>query len=236
MTLPPESSAIAPMRGSASNPTRSFTDRYGVALAFADDKHRGHVRKDTDIPYVSHLISVSALVMEHGGDEDEAIAGLLHDVIEDRGGSDPTLLEEAIETRFGARVLGIVLGCSDSTNSVDKPDWETRKRDYIAHLATAPTEVLRVSCADKLHNARAILHDYRVLGEALWTRFSVSRGDAGTGRAKTLWYYRELLRAFRARGVAVPAGLVDELHRVVDSLHELARERGAEFADGELES
>jgi len=95
--------------------------------------------------------------------------------------------------------------------------------------------VLRVSCADKLHNARSILHDCRALGEPLWTRFSISKGDAGTGRAKTLWYYRELVRAFRARSAAVPAGLVDELHRVVAALHELARERGAEFAEGELE-
>ena len=132
-------------------------------------------------------------------------------------------------------MLGIVLGCSDSTTSVNKPDWETRKRDYIAHLAAAPAEVLRVSCADKLHNARAILHDYRVLGEPVWTRFSASRGAADTGRAKTLWYYRELARAFRARGAAVPAGLVDELHRVVATLHELARERGAVFAEGEFE-
>lgn len=216
------------------NPPRRFTGRYGAALTFAEEKHRGHVRKDTDIPYVSHLVSVSALVMEHGGDEDEAIAGLLHDVIEERGGDDPEHLKAEIEAKFGARVLGIVLGCSDSTTSVNKPDWETRKRAYVAHLATAPAEVLRVSCADKLHNARAILHDYRALGEPLWTRFGIGRGNAEVGRAKQLWYYRELLRAFRGRGVAVPAGLVDELHRVVTTLHELARDRGAVFDEGAL--
>lgn len=216
-------------------PPRRFTVRYGAALAFADARHRGHVRKDTDIPYVSHLVSVSALVMEHGGDEDEAIAALLHDAIEDRGGSDPTLLKEEIEANFGAPVLAIVLGCSDSTTSVNKPDWETRKRAYVAHLATAPAGVLRVSCADKLHNARAILHDYRALGEPLWTRFGIARGNAEVGRARQLWYYRELVRAFRARGAAVPAGLVDELHRVVTELHELARSRGAVFAEGELD-
>lgn len=217
------------------NNARSFTVRYGAALAFADVKHRGHVRKGTDIPYVSHLISVSALVMEHGGDEDEAIAALLHDVIEDRAGSDPATLKDEIEANFGARVLGIVVGCSDSETSINKPDWETRKRAYVAHLAQAPAEVLRVSCADKLHNARAILHDYRVLGEPLWTRFSISKGNAEVGRAKTLWYYRELVGAFRARGTTAPSGLVDELHRVVATLHELARSRGAAFAEGEIE-
>ena len=213
---------------------RVFTARYGEALAFADDKHRGHVRKGTDIPYVSHLISVSALVMEHGGDEDEAIAGLLHDVIEDRAGPDPGPLEREIERRFGRRVLDIVKGCSDSDNSVNKAPWKTRKEAYVAHLAHAPREVLRVSCADKVHNARAILNDYRALGEPLWSRFSVGRESLEKGRAEVLWYYRTLGRAFRARVPEVPASLADELARVVGELHALAVERGARLAADEL--
>lgn len=159
---------------------------------------------------------------------------MLHDVIEDRGGSDPTPLKAEIKANFGARVLAIVIGCSDSTTSVNKPDWETRKHAYVAHLSTAPADVLRVSCADKLHNARAILGDYRVIGEPLWTRFGISKGNAETGRKKQLWYYRELVRAFRARGAAVPGGLVDELGRVVEALHELAVRRGATFPADEL--
>ena len=160
------------------------------------------------------------------------IAALLHDVVEDAGGA-PVL--EEIRTCFGPAVADIVAGCTDDDSGGEKAPWLDRKRAYLAHLVGAPLPVLRVSCADKLHNARAILHDYRVLGEPVWTRFSASRGAADTGRAKTLWYYRELARAFRARGAAVPAGLVDELRRVVATLHELARERGAVFAEGEFE-
>ena len=213
MTLPPEDPAIAPMRGGASNPTRNFTARYGDALVFAEDKHRGHVRKDTDIPYVSHLVSVSALVMEHGGDEDEAIAGLLHDVIEDRGGDDPEPLKAEIEARFGARVLGIVLGCSDSTTSVNKPDWETRKRDYIAHLAAAPAEVLRVSCADKLHNARAILGDLEDpnVHVAVFERFTGKRDN-------TLRYYQSLAEILTSRNAPMARAFDD----VVARIHALA--------------
>ncbi len=209
--------------------TRSFTVRYGAALAFADAKHRNHVRKGTDIPYVSHLLSVSALVMEHGGDEDQAIAGLLHDVIEDRAGSDPAPLREEIAANFGERVLAIVTGCSDSESSANKPDWETRKRAYLEHLARAPADVLLVSCADKLHNARAILADYRELGESLWARFTVGQGNVEKGREKTLWYYRQLVEAFEARGEEVPARLVEELRRVVLSLHELVSSSGSPF-------
>jgi len=218
-----------------SSPSRAFSPRFGAALAYADAKHRGHVRKSTDIPYVSHLMAVSALVMEHGGDEDLAIAALLHDLIEDRSGKDPEGLGKEIEANFGARVLRIVKGCSDSTSSEGKGPWKKRKRAYLAHLADADPDVLLVSCADKLHNARAILGDYRFGDESFWTRFTVGKKDASAGRRKTLWYYRELVKAFRARGEDAPPMLVALLADTVRELHLLAKERGAELAPADLD-
>lgn len=217
-----------------SSPSRSFSPRFGAALAYADAKHRGHIRKATDIPYISHLMSVSALVMEHGGDEDLAIAALLHDLIEDRSGKDPEGLSKEIEANFGKRVLDVVLGCSDSTSS-NRPEWEVRKRAYLAHLGEAHPDVLLVSCADKLHNARAILGDYRFGDESFWTRFTVGKKDAAEGRRKTLWYYRELVKAFRARGDDAPPMLVALLADTVRDLHLLAKERGAELKAADLD-
>lgn len=217
-----------------SSPSPSLTPRYGEALAFAHKTHFGHVRKGTGIPYVSHLLSVSALVMEHGGDEDLAIAALLHDAIEDMTGDDPEPLKDTIASRFGKRVLDVVLGCSDSTSS-NKPGWEERKRAYLAHLADAHPDVLLVSCADKLHNARAILGDYRFGDESFWTRFNTGRSDAAEGRHKTLWYYRELVKAFRARGDDAPPMLVALLDDTVRELHLLANERGAELKAGDFD-
>ena len=218
-----------------SSPSRSFSPRFGAALAYADAKHRGHIRKATDIPYISHLMSVSALVMEHGGDEDLAIAALLHDLIEDRSGKDPESLRDEIEANFGARVLAVVEGCSDSTSSEGKGPWKKRKRAYLASLARKPSDVLLVSCADKLHNARAIVGDYRFGDESFWTRFTVGKKDATEGRRKTLWYYRELVRAFRARGEAAPPMLVALLADTVRELHLLAKERGAELKAADLD-
>ena len=208
------------------SPSRSLSPRYGEALAFAHETHLGHVRKGTAIPYVSHLMSVSALVMEHGGDEDLAIAALLHDAIEDMAGDDPEPLKREIASRFGKRVLDVVLGCSDSTSS-NKPGWAERKRAYLAHLADADPDVLLVSCADKLHNARAILGDYRFGDESFWSRFTTGKHDPTEGRRKTLWYYRELVKAFRARGGDAPPMLVALLADTVRELHLLANERGA---------
>ena len=183
--------------------------RFEEALAHATSVHRGQVRKGTRVPYVSHLLAVCALVLEDGGDEDEAIAALLHDAVEDAGG--PEQLAK-IRKRFGDRVADIVWGCSD-TDEVPKPPWKERKRRYIEHVRTASVEVRRVSCADKLHNAWATLRDYRALGERLWDRFNAS-GD------EILWYYRELIAAFRQPG---KTALVDELARVIA---ELEAERG----------
>jgi GTP pyrophosphokinase len=186
----------------------ALSPRFDDALVFATRLHAEQVRKDTAIPYVSHLLSVAALVLEHGGTEDEAIAALLHDAVEDQGGR-PTL--EAIRERFGPAVAAIVDGCTDS-ETTPKPPWRARKEAYLAHLAGASRSVRLVSASDKLHNARCILADYRSLGEALWTRFT-------GGREGTLWYYRALVEAFRGAGGAPP---LPELERVVGEIERLS--------------
>jgi GTP pyrophosphokinase len=148
------------------------------------------------------------LVIEDGGDEDQAIAALLHDAVEDQGGK-PRL--DDIRARFGDRVAGIVAGCTDA-DTIPKPEWLPRKQGYIRHLRSAPPEVLRVSCADKLHNARAILADYRALGDALFPRFT-------GGKDGTLWYYACLVNVFRE---CHPGGPAKELERVVQELRRQA--------------
>jgi len=175
----------------------TLTDRYAQALTFAHEAHSGQVRKGTAIPYVSHLLAVSGLVLEHGGDEDQAIAGLLHDCVEDVG----VHLREPIRERFGAGVLAIVDGLTDAVTQ-PKPPWRERKEAYIEHLRTAPLPVLRVCAADKLHNIRCILADYRVHGPALWQRFNA-------GPAETGWYYTAVTDSLAA--ARAPSGLVNEL-------------------------
>lgn len=178
--------------------------RFEDALSYAARLHANQLRDDTEIPYVSHLLGVASLVLEHGGTEDEAIAALLHDAAEDQGG-DATLAE--IRGRFGQDVESIVRECSDSFET-PKPPWRARKEKFIAGIADAGPSALLVELADKLHNARCILADYRQIGDALWTRFN-------GGKDGTLWYYRELVSSFRS----VTSGfLVDELARTVDSL------------------
>jgi GTP pyrophosphokinase len=174
------------------------------ALAYATQVHAGQSRKGTSVPYVSHVLGVCALVLEDGGGEDEAIAALLHDAVEDGGG--PPVLAE-IRRRFGDRVADIVRACSD-TDETPKPPWKARKARYIAQLRAAGPGARRVSCADKLHNARSILRDYRLVGERLWDRFSAPPEEQ-------LWYYRALVDAFRQPG---RTALVDELERVVGEL------------------
>ncbi len=158
-----------------------LSDRYAAALAFAFQLHRAQERKGSGVPYVAHLLSVSSLVLEYGGDEDEAIAGLLHDAAEDQGG---TKTLDEIRTRFGPRIADIVLGCSDSMDG-PKPPWRERKEQYLKHLAASSPSIRLVSGCDKLHNARCILTDLRGVGDELWGRF------AG-GRDGSLWYYRAL--------------------------------------------
>jgi (p)ppGpp synthase/HD superfamily hydrolase len=187
----------------------ALSPRFREALDWAADLHRTQVRKGTTIPYVSHLLAVASLVLEHGGDEDAAIAALLHDAAEDQGG-EPTLRE--IRRRFGDEVAAIVEHCTD-TMEAKKPKWKSRKEAYIASLREKPSPSRLVSAADKLHNARAVLADYRRLGEALWTRFS--------GERETLWYYRALADEFSAGG---PADLAAELDRTVRELERLAED------------
>ncbi len=138
--------------------------RFEDALAYAARLHAGQRRKGTDIPYVSHLLAVASLAIENGADEDEAIAALLHDAVEDQGGRRRL---HAIRRRYGARVAELVAGCTDA-DVTPKPPWRQRKVRYLEHLRTASPSVRLVSACDKLHNARAILADYRRLGDALW--------------------------------------------------------------------
>jgi (p)ppGpp synthase/HD superfamily hydrolase len=182
-----------------------LSPRFEDALIYATRLHATQTRKGSGVPYISHLLAVAGLVLEAGGDEDHAIAALLHDAAEDQGGL-ATLA--AIRMRFGDAVADIVAACSD-TFEEPKPPWHARKRAYLDHLRDAPPAVRLVSCADKLHNARAIAADYRHHGEALWQRFNAGPDDI-------LWYYRELSAIFTARG---PERLAAELALVVAELH-----------------
>ena len=182
----------------------NLSARFEEGLVYATRLHARQVRKGSGVPYVSHLLGVCALVLEFGGDEDQAIAALLHDAVEDQGG-DATRQE--IRRRFGERVAAIVDGCSDS-DTMPKPPWKPRKEAYIAGLRKANADVRLVSAADKVHNARTLTADYRQQGENLWSRF---RG----GREGTLWYYRELVRTFWDTG---PQAIADELAQAVEDL------------------
>ncbi|MDO9355388.1 MAG: HD domain-containing protein [Solirubrobacteraceae bacterium] len=167
----------------------TLTPAFADALQFMCEHHGDQVRKDlAGTPYVAHLMSVAALVMEHGGNEDDGIAGLLHDTIEDAGGVE---IEAVIAERFGPEVARIVRAVSD-TDQMPKPPWRERKQAYLDHLATADLRALRVSAADKLHNARALYADYVRDGEVLWDRFSAGREDQ-------LWIYGEYGAAFERR-------------------------------------
>lgn len=159
--------------------------RFLRAFDFAAKKHSGQTRKASTIPYIAHVMGVASLVLEAGGDEDMAIAALLHDVVEDCGGM-PILKE--VRRKFGSRVAKIVDGCTDAYTE-PKPPWRDRKEKYIRRLKTEDAETRLVSAADKLNNVRSILSDYRSVGESVWLRF------AG-GRDGTLWYYRTLLDVF----------------------------------------
>jgi len=190
-----------------------LTWRFNVALQFASGLHYQQPRKGVPIPYIAHLMSVCGLVLEAGGDEDQAIAALLHDAVEDQGGL-PTL--DTIRHMFGNRVANTVESCSDSTSSDpnQKLPWRVRKDKYLEHLKSANGDALLVSAADKLHNARAILSDYRMLGDRLWLRFNASKEDL-------LWYYGALVQTFRQ--TAAPKVIFSELERVVKELEECAK-------------
>jgi GTP pyrophosphokinase len=188
------------------------------ASALAIDLHQHQVRKGTTVPYVAHLFGVASLVLEDGGDSEEAAAALLHDAVEDQGGQ-ATL--DRIRAEFGPRVAAIVEACSDSIPEPGQPKepWRSRKEAYVAHLASIVGEaehealarsILRVGAADKLHNLRSILADYDALGEATWDRFN-------GGREGSLWYYRTVLAIYRggprSRSVDLLARTLDELEQ-----------------------
>jgi len=178
-----------------------LTHRFDEAFQFAHELYRTQRRKGTLIPYISHLMTVAALVLEHGGNEDQAIAGLSHDAPEDQGGA--TTLTE-IRARFGDTVARIVADCTDSWKD-PKPEWRERKEAYLAKLPHKPPESLLVSLADKTHNAEAVLWDYRTHGEDLWSRFK-------GGAEGTRWYYGALVEVFQAQ---LAGSLTDRLARAV---------------------
>ena len=190
-----------------------LTARFDEALHFATRHHARQLRKGTPIPYAAHVLAVASLVLEMHGDEDEAIAALLHDVVEDGGGSQALA---AIRERFGAPVADIVLANSDSVDEGEaKGPWWERKRAYVASMADKPPPALRVSLADKLHNARSILTDYRTHGDAVWARFKQGQGIA------TRIYYRELALAFEREAPRLgeaALSYVQELRLTVDAI------------------
>ena len=169
-------------------PDPVLRDRFTDAFAHAIQLHALQARKGTAIPYVTHLMSVCSLVLEDGGDEDQAVAALLHDGPEDQGGQ-PVLDE--IRRRFGDPVANLVDGLTDTLNS-PKPKWRPRKKAYLARLENEPMSVLRVSLADKLHNLRSIAVDHAATGDAVWARFNA-------GRPAQAWYFGALLDVFERR-------------------------------------
>lgn len=187
---------------------RPLSDRFIQALEFATSAHEGQARKGSDIPYVAHLLGVTAIVLEHGGDEDQAIAALLHDAIEDQGGDS---MRQQIRERFGGRVTTMVDDCTDA-DVQPKPPWKERKLAYVAHISEAHADSLLVSMADKLHNSTAILRDFQRIGPTVFERFSAGPED-------TLWYYRSLVDAFDERGLEGEArALLEELRGIVGEL------------------
>ena len=189
------------------------------AFRYAAEKHAGQTRKQSAVPYLSHLMAVASLVLEAGGDEDLAIAALLHDVVEDCGGM-PRLRE--IRKQFGVRVAKVVEGCTDSFGE-PKPEWVERKKDYLREVKNADAETRLVSASDKLHNVRTSLADYRQDGEAIWARFSGKREG-------TLWYYRALSDEYRRRG---PNRNTCELELAVAELERLAGKKSRKRRDGQ---
>lgn len=185
-----------------------LTPRFADALSYAFELHADQTRKGVETPYIAHLLSVCALVIENGGDEDQAIAALLHDAVEDQGGLS-TL--EAIGERYGGHVAQIVAGCTDAYTN-PKPPWRTRKEVYLAELRLADADIQLVSLADKLHNARCILMDLQQSGKVVWGRFN-------GGKEGSLWYYRSLADFFAGSPYR---GLAGELERVVAELERLA--------------
>jgi (p)ppGpp synthase/HD superfamily hydrolase len=186
--------------------------KFEEALVYATRAHGDQMRKKTGIPYTAHILGVTAIALEYGANETEAIGALLHDAVEDCGGAERL---RDIRQKFGDDVAGIVDGCTDSYET-PKPPWLERKRAYIEHLKDTDSSTRLVSASDKLHNTRAILAEFRRHGPEVFERF----GGKTDG---TLWYYRTLVTAFRRHGDH--ADLIDELDRVVSEIEKLVRGR-----------
>ena len=184
-----------------------LSHRFTQALVYATELHADQIRKGSKVPYISHLLGVASIALEYGADEDEAIAALLHDAIEDQGGQ---TVRAEIRVRFGVRVTEIVDGCTE-TDTTPKPPWAERKKAYIARISSTLPSVRLVSAADKLHNIRSILKDYRTQGDVVWDLFK-------GGKQGTLWYYRSLVAAFHK---ADSTPIVIELDRLVTELERL---------------
>ena len=201
-------------------PPMTLTPRFEHALVYTAQAHNGQLRKETKIPYLSHLLTVASIALEYGASQDEAIGALLHDAGEDAGGDERI---QEIRDTFGDAVADIVQGCTD-TVTLPKPPWQERKEKYIASVPHEPVSVRFVSAADKLHNVRSIIRDYRALGDALWSRFK-------GGKAGSLWYYRALVDAYRQGTnyddpirASAHAELIDELDRAVTELEAMVSE------------
>ena len=199
---------------------------FGNALKFAARLHAKQTRKGSDTPYISHLLAVAAITLEHGATESEAIAALLHDAVEDQGGQE-TLVE--IRRRYGKRVARIVAACSD-TDQLPKPPWRERKDAYIEHLQTAPYSVRLVVAADKLHNARHLLAGYRIRQDELWSDFK-------GGRDGTLWYYDAVVESLKA--AAQPdedrlKAIIDEIDRTLTTFEQVVAEQSKDEQPAEL--
>lgn len=187
----------------------TLTHQYTAALVYCAEIHAGQQRKGSSTPYLAHLLSVSALVLEDGGDETEAIAALLHDSLEDQPGRTS---REEIRRRFGERVAQLVVACTDTPPDYQggpKPPWRERKERYLKHIQEGAGGAIRIVMADKLHNARTMLADYRREGESLWKIFNA-------GKADQLWFYQSIVAAFEQSGAQ--GLLFDEFRRAVAEL------------------
>lgn len=193
--------------------TPLLTARFDEALAFTSQVHRLQNRKGGAVPYIAHLLAVTALVLEYGGDEDTAIAALLHDTVEDQGGL-PML--ERVRAAFGARIAAIVMEVSDNEGD-PKPPWQQRKQDFIDSIPRLSPEARLIALADKLHNVRSTIAEFRRVGEIVWTRFQGRRDG-------TLWYYREVLSALQSNLQITDEPLLQELTRAITELFTLANE------------
>jgi GTP pyrophosphokinase len=187
-----------------------LTSRLRDAFLLVFELDANHPRKGTQIPYLAHLLSVCAMVLYAGGDEEQACAALLHDTLEDHPDS---VTYEWLESRFGKSVADMVTALSDTPQDYrggKKPEWKVRKEAHLRRLSQEGPKVMLISAADKLDNAQAILADYKKVGEKLWERFNA-------GREGQIWYYQELVKTYRAAGFS--NSVTEELERVVDELN-----------------